>query len=230
MTESERMNCTNPHEMLQYLGDRASERKLRLLACACARRIWPALKDKRTRKAIEIAEKHADGLAREKQLASAREGADQAVRDSDAGIGGELAMVGDEILHRKAAVAAREVLGTVVNVKARRAKEAADGRDPNAWTTAAMAELEAQTRIVREVFGNPWRRVEAEQAWLTWHGGAVVSLAQAIYAERRFADLPILADALEEAGCTCENFLSHCRGGGEHVLGCWALDLAMGKE
>jgi hypothetical protein len=57
----------------------------------------------------------------------------------------------------------------------------------------------------------------------------VVNLAQATYQERRFENLPILADALEEAGCTNVDILSHCRSGGEHVLGCWALDLLLGK-
>jgi hypothetical protein len=71
-------------------------------------------------------------------------------------------------------------------------------------------------------------RVEA--AWRTWHGGLVVSMAQRIYDCRDFTEMPVLADALEEAGCTDADILGHCRSGGEHVRGCWVVDLLLGKE
>ena len=58
----------------------------------------------------------------------------------------------------------------------------------------------------------------------------MLNLAQAIYEERRFGDLPVLADALEEAGCTDADILSHCRGPGPHVRGCWVVDLLLGKQ
>ena len=66
-------------------------------------------------------------------------------------------------------------------------------------------------------------------AWLSWNGGTVAGLARSVYDERRFADLPILADALEEAGCDNAELLTHLRGPGPHVRGCWALDLLLGK-
>jgi hypothetical protein len=84
--------------------------------------------------------------------------------------------------------------------------------------------------LFREIFGNPFRPVPIDPSWLAWRGGLVVMLAQSIYDERRFQDLPILADALEEAGCTSEDLLAHCRSSGEHVRGCWAVDLVLGKE
>jgi hypothetical protein len=65
--------------------------------------------------------------------------------------------------------------------------------------------------------------------WLCWHGGTIPKLAQAIYDERAFDRLPVLADALEEAGCTDADLLGHLRGPGPHVRGCWALDLLLGK-
>jgi hypothetical protein len=58
----------------------------------------------------------------------------------------------------------------------------------------------------------------------------VTALAQSIYDQRRFADMPILADALAEAGCTNADVLNHCRQPGEHVRGCWVVDLLLGKE
>jgi hypothetical protein len=87
-----------------------------------------------------------------------------------------------------------------------------------------------QAQLVRCIFGNPFRPLpEIDPAWLTWDGGAVRKLASSIHAERRFGDLPVLADALEEAGCADGDILRHCRVSGEHALGCWVLDLLSGK-
>jgi hypothetical protein len=82
--------------------------------------------------------------------------------------------------------------------------------------------------VVREVFGNPFRPAALDPAWLAWGDGTAPKLARALYEERRFADLPILADALEEAGCTNADVLQHLRGGGNHTRGCWALDRVLG--
>jgi hypothetical protein len=84
--------------------------------------------------------------------------------------------------------------------------------------------------LLRDVFGNPFRPVAADAAWLTWLGVTLPKLARAIYGGRRFEDMPILADALEEAGCTDADILSHCRQPGAHVRGCWLLDLLLDKE
>jgi hypothetical protein len=69
-----------------------------------------------------------------------------------------------------------------------------------------------------------------EPSWLTWSGGTVLALARSIHAKKAYDRLPILADALEEAGCTEGDLLSHLRGPGSHVGGCWALDLLLGKS
>jgi len=86
------------------------------------------------------------------------------------------------------------------------------------------------TRLICDLFGYPCRRHRFSPMWLARHAATVGALAQAIYEEERFSDLPILADALEEAGCTNPHILKHCRGPGPHARGCWALDLLMGKE
>jgi hypothetical protein len=87
-----------------------------------------------------------------------------------------------------------------------------------------------QTNLLRCIFGNPFRPASINPDWLTWNGGTVPRLVQVIYDERRFSDLPVLADALEEAGCTNADILDHCRRPGEHVRGCWVVDLLLGKE
>jgi hypothetical protein len=91
------------------------------------------------------------------------------------------------------------------------------------------AEDTKQASLLREIVGNPLNPVARNLAWLAWNDGAVPKLAHDIYEERRFEDLPILADALEEAGCANADILAHCRQPGAHVRGCWVLDLLLGK-
>jgi hypothetical protein len=79
------------------------------------------------------------------------------------------------------------------------------------------------------VLGNPFRPVAFDPAWLAWNDGAVAKRAQAIYDDRGFDRLPLLADALEDSGCTEAEILAHCRGPGPHVRGCWVVDLLLGK-
>jgi hypothetical protein len=113
-------------------------------------------------------------------------------------------------LHWLAAVRAAEAM----------ALAAGEPGDPPPQRTAVFATL------FRCIFGNPFRPVAAARSWLT---PTVVSLAEAIYADRAFDRLPVLADALEEAGCGDDEILNHCRGGGVHVRGCWVVDLVLGK-
>ena len=93
-----------------------------------------------------------------------------------------------------------------------------------------LTERREQAGISRDVFGNPFLSVTINPAWLGWNDSTVQKIAQAIYDERAFDRLPILADALEEAGCTNADILGHCRQPGEHVRGCWVVDLLLGKE
>jgi hypothetical protein len=92
-------------------------------------------------------------------------------------------------------------------------------------------EWAAQAHLVRDLFANPFRpAVTLDPAWLTWNGGTVPWLARAIYADRAFDQFPLLADAVEDAGCGDTETLGHLREPGRHVRGCWAVDLLLGKE
>jgi hypothetical protein len=91
---------------------------------------------------------------------------------------------------------------------------------------AVMAEWAVQASLLRDIFGNPFRRPHFDPTWQT---SSVVRLAKAIYEERAFDQLPPLADALEEAGCTNADILAHCRQPGLHFRGCWVMDLILGK-
>jgi hypothetical protein len=90
------------------------------------------------------------------------------------------------------------------------------------------SEREAQADLLRDIFGNPFRAPSIDLAWLTWNDGCVAAMARSIYDQRRFAEMPILADALEEAGCTDPDMLAHARRRQAHVRGCWLLDCLLG--
>ena len=89
-----------------------------------------------------------------------------------------------------------------------------------------FAESKAHCDIIRDIFGNPFRLVAFDPAWCTEH---TLGLALRMYDDREFAAMPILADALEEAGCENADILTHCREPGVHVRGCWVVDLVLGK-
>ena len=95
---------------------------------------------------------------------------------------------------------------------------------------ALVAEQARQADLVREVIGNPFRPASIDPAWLTANDHAAARIAEGIASARVFADLPILADALEDAGCTSRAVLDHCRTPGSHGVGCWVLDLLLGKS
>jgi hypothetical protein len=102
-------------------------------------------------------------------------------------------------------------------------------RDPP-WTRAVAVERYAQLHLLRDILGNPFRPAAIDPAWLRVNDQAVQRIAQQIYEERRFADMPILADALEEAGCGEDHILDHCRKEREHARGCWLVDLILSKD
>jgi hypothetical protein len=92
-----------------------------------------------------------------------------------------------------------------------------------------LREVMSRCGLLRDIRGNPFRPTTINPSWLRWGGGVVVRMAQAAYEERRFGDVPILADALKDAGCDDVDVLSHCRSGGACVRGCWVLDALLGK-
>jgi hypothetical protein len=185
-----------------------SARKWRLFACACARRVWHRLPDELAREAVEVAERYADGRA---SWGALRGAATRTARRKFADWRGEAAAT---------AAWAAAAPGTEAGLARRAALRAAQDRD----------EAERQRALLRDVFANPFRPVRVDPAWLAWDNGCVARLAREVYEGRCFAELPVLADALEEAGCGDEFLLGHCRGGGEHARGCWAVDALLGRE
>jgi hypothetical protein len=224
-------------------GRMASNRKLRLFACACCRRIRSYFWDKRSRRAALVAERYADGLVRGRRLQMAQAAALAAAEALAGNPFPEHLLVAMGAGHLRGKVwawAARAAVAVVLPEAAeaaeatasaveRTALEAAmEGRDEK--RLAVMAGAAARAGLLRDIFGNPFRSASLAASCLTWRAGLIPSMAATIYDERRFRDLPILADALEEAGCTHAAILGHCRGRDGHVRGCWVVDALLGKE
>ena len=98
----------------------------------------------------------------------------------------------------------------------------ADARFAHQWD-----ERRSHAELIREVFGNPFRPVAFDPEWRT---AAAVALARTMYEARDFAPMPVLADALDDAGCDHPDILGHCRGPGLHVRGCWVVDLVLNES
>jgi len=228
MTEQEWLECNYPQHMLgnlcQRVGERQlSKRKLRLFSSACRRRLWYLLIDERSQRAIETAERHADNLASDKELVAAYCEAKSAADSVQVPAGAsEAAFAVSCKLDAPAFDAADGAAHNAANAKAN-----ADSSGLRSWFDAHTDESKMQSRLLRDIFGNPFRPITIDPRWLT---STVVDLARAIYDERAFDRMPILADALMDAGCDSEEIISHCRQSGEHVRGCWVVDLLTGRK
>jgi hypothetical protein len=224
MTEAEWLACNDPKPMLEFLRGKASDRKLRLFAVACCRRLGPLLKDPRITTALDVAERHADGAATQADLEAALRGAARAQRAQ----------------RRKASLFAyAAVMDACGPGGLGSAEKAAWAEAVAADARAAYGERLRRTRpdlyaasavLLRDVLGNPFRPVAIIPSRKSSRGGLLVSMARKMYDSRDFGDMPVLADGLEEAGCQDQDILSHCRQPAEHVRGCWVADLLLGKE
>ena len=210
MTESEWFACTDPEPMLEFLRGKVSERKLRLFAITCCRRIWYPL-DSPGQTALAVAERYADGVTTPEELTETR----QSLFPVPPGLG--------RYLRERAIWEA--VSGTLTE-----RVDALQVAQSVTWASQRDGELGNLAVWLRHIVGNPFHPMQGEPSWLTWNGGTVRKLARGIYEGHRFRDMPVLADALEEAGCSDRDVLVHCRRKGDHVRGCWLVDLLLDKE
>jgi hypothetical protein len=252
MTEAEWLSCENPQKLMPVLRQRASDRKARLFACACCRHVWSLLPDERSRRAVETAERFAEGAASMEVAKQAYDEAWLLHQQLDHDVHACLAAGTKPVVLSVRAWAAQAAAETLANRKrgreeiwilihaassaafaVRHSTEGASAQDETgafhiseAAQKSLVAERRWQANILRDIFGNPFRPVVLDASWLT---PTVVRLAQAIYDSSSFAAMPVLADALEEAGCESADILFHCRQPGEHARGCWCLDLLLGR-
>jgi hypothetical protein len=238
MTEAEWLDCNVPWPLLEFVQGKASDRKLRLFGVACCRRVWPLLEDDRSRRVVEVAEALADRPSENRELLrELRAAADHVA----AALHATVPQAGDPRgrawaeARAYSANAARETASTPIYVGC---VAAAVSHAVKRWAQTrglpprptAKRERANQCHLLRDLFGNPFQEIVVEAGWLTWHGGLISAMVRTIYQERVFDQMPILADALEDAGCTDVDILAHCRGPGPHVRGCWVIDLLLGKE
>ena len=203
MTEAEWLACDNPAVMEQWIGRSASARKGRLYVCACCRRIWDDITHPALQEAVEVGEALADANVEPKLLKRTRRRAETAVGDG----------VYDP--YNIAYIA----ISPLIHINGHLASTAANHTDN---------ELAPYAVLLRDVFGNPFRPVAFNPAWRT---DTAVSLARGMYDRRDFGAMPILADALQDAGCDTEPILLHCRDPhAAHVRGCWVCDLVLAAE
>jgi hypothetical protein len=228
----------DPLALLALLRGRADRRKPRLFACACCRRVWHLLGDERSRRAVEAAEGFADGLVDAGQLEQARRQAaavgtcvERAARAAEAA-----ARHGPEWGGRETCYLAADVAYDCSGAVADAVAGSRGGWD---WARASEAEERAQSRLLLDLYGDPGQPFTTlDPSWLAWEGGLIPRLAQAIYEERAFDQLPVLADALEDAGCPAgsagdrasQAILQHLRGPGPHARGCHILDAILGRH
>jgi hypothetical protein len=208
MTQQEWLECNTPDVMLTYLTAAASDRKLRLFACACCRRIWDLLPEGPSRRAVEASERFADGEIDGDDLQRNWAAVRRLVAGDEARVGGWNRLTAAEM-------------------------EARDASRSGAWSAAHSVvadsshdERSVQCDLLRDIF-DPFHPLAVQSDWLTEE---VKALTEAMYRERVFDRMPALADALTKAGCQDAGILAHCRGAGPHVRGCWVIDLLTSRK
>jgi hypothetical protein len=227
-TERAWLASTTPHSLLLTLKGKRLPRQRRLFAVACCRRWLHEMLDAESRQAVEVAERYADGLASGEELAAAYRAAQEAAaRRLNPCLTAPEWKAGPlwnawRLAHAAQLACASSKMEDAANeIRLRIAHLLGKNRDKQ-----LDQEMLIQCALIRDIFGNPFRpQLTVDRSWLSWNDRTVPNLAQAIYIDRSFDRLPILADALEEAGCDNADILNHCRQHGEHVRGCWVVDL-----
>jgi hypothetical protein len=224
MREKTWLACKDPERMIAFLGARVSDRKLRLFALACIRRGWQFVTDPRIPKLVALLEDVADGRVKSRQREAARNRsytvASSDLDDMQQCIGYDLWTAFEKNQSREG-----NDLGECVAAAYGYFAQGTTGSNRK-FVAGKTAERQQQPAVLREIVGNPFRPVEFDPKWRT---DTARALAQQMYAAREFGAAPILADALQDAGCECEPLLDHLREAtAAHVRGCWAVDLVLG--
>jgi hypothetical protein len=229
--EAEWNNCRLLYEILALARARMNDRQRRLFAVACCERFARLMPDPRSHHALDVARRFADGDASEAERRLAEADASLAyveVRDSRLAVQPAIAW------SRQAELLAQAALLSVTPG----VYYAEDAADCVRWALLAanggghaeQAEEAVQCSVLREIVGPlPFHQPHVDPAWLPYNDSAAWNLAELIDCEQDFAVMPILADALEEAGCADERLLLHCREPADHLRGCWVIDLLLGR-
>jgi len=202
MTEAEWLACEDPEQMSSFLqgNEMATDRKWYLFACTCLYDYGAILPNRRDRREMMVWINATERYVDGLMTRAKWEAA-----------GARFGHAHEGYPHGHAMWAAFT------------AATAVHGNN----STGSRDQYHREADMVRDIFGNPFRPASLAPAWRT---DTVVLLAEQMYESRDFSALPILADALQDAGCDNTDVLDHCRGAGPHVRGCWVVDLVLGKE
>jgi hypothetical protein len=218
MSEAEWLAATDPLTLLKFLRPK-NPRKCRLFACATCRRIQHLATELGVA-VLDIAERFADGQATFSEIDGAQAKAP----------GWSMAF-GINIDAGSAIAFTTNLLEEMYDDPDKKEDCLVGCLFAYRWAAVSTCDAPLEWRIqcclVRDIFGNPFRPVALDPSWRT---EAVVALAEGIYQDRAFDRMPVLADALEDAGCSHPDIMSHCRGDGPHVKGCWVVDLLTGRK
>lgn len=230
LSEADWRETPFPADLLRHAGNR-QRRKLRLFACHCCRRLGPLLTREGVREALAIAERYADREATAEQMVAGWREVRRALSQAPLTTRWEWALTA--ALHTCAENFSLAYAMTVGRYTA--LALGCDWVDPASMARPAEArqamvrpaESRYQCTILRDLF--PYHAAAANPHWLRWQGGELLRVAEGIYREGRWDDLPVLADALEEAGCDDGVILDHARWGGPHFKGCWLVDALLAE-
>jgi hypothetical protein len=215
MTEAEWFAATNVTPILRIGTTKCSPRKLRLFMAGWQRLRWEEITVPAAREAVALAERFADGAVSKKEVERAYDDLRAAPHGSGSGT---LAMIWPTSAQMPAAV--YQFL------------RQATPPEPSGWDGEKIREryralTASQAALFRDIVGNPFRPITFSSSWRT---DTAILLARQMYKERDFSAMPILADALQDAGCDNPDILDHCRDANQiHVRGCWVVDLVLGK-
>jgi hypothetical protein len=214
MTEEEWLTGNDPEPLLRLLGDKALCRKGRLFALACCRNIEHLIEDEAGHQALKVAERYADGNATNAERRAAHRGTSGFARSV---LYSEVAMAVQSVREQIALRVVQPELSSLI-----------EDQTHQEWSGNYELQNPYQANLLRDIFGNPFRPVTFSPEWRT---DTAVSLARQMYESREFSAMPILADALQDAGCDNDDVLNHCRDAtATHVRGCWVVDLVLGKQ
>jgi hypothetical protein len=242
MTEPEWLSCTDSGPMLEFLKGKASDRKLRLFAVACVKRAKRLLREKEGRHALELAERLIERPVPKTRIRRAdyrapdaywelidRPGWGMGCRHT-AALAAALYTLAHPCLRLSPPpvgfVSHFDQAAFEASVALANAKESPSPTEGSQWLLEVHAERKLQTALLQDISGNPFRPGTLEPSFRMPH---VTALTATIYDKRAFDRMPVLADALEVAGCTDADLLTHCRGPGLHVRGCWVVDAVLAK-
>lgn len=236
MTEAEWLHADKPPGLLLGVlqGNfrrQITDRRLRLFICGCVRQLPEHLWQDDFSSLVDYAESFADGSISLDDVnafrgrGEPRHSDDRSTRFKQCLQ--ERLLAGRKLLWTMAAAQATDVVAFRGRFTLGRGGNLSSILRAQSQSQPMMEGRRFISSIVRDIFGNPFRLVPVSPSWLT---STVVALATGMYQERAFDRMPILADALQDAGCDNEDILSHCRSEGPHVRGCWVVDLLTGRK